>query len=229
MEEVDILLRQRALSKMTDDATFNSFLASAPDTCARALAMSSALPHAGDWLKVVPSPALGLHLHDREFRICIDYWLGLRQMDHETHCPCCTSGKKADPMGDHQVGCSGNGDCINRHNVLRDILFATAQSAALAPWRELPELIAGSASRPADVFLPNWCRGHPAALDVTVILTMQEHTVTGAATTQGHALRIGEEWKMAAHNTDCQITQHKLSGSRGHLCADSGGNTGRLE
>ena len=33
---------------------------------------------------------------------------------------------------------------------------------------------------------------------------MQEHTVTGAAKTQGYALRIVEEQKMAAHNADCQ-------------------------
>ena len=33
---------------------------------------------------------------------------------------------------------------------------------------------------------------------------MQEHTVIGATTTQGHALRIAEERKMAAHNVDCQ-------------------------
>ena len=33
-------------------------------------------PHAGNWLNVVPSPSLGLHLHDQEFRSCLRYWLG---------------------------------------------------------------------------------------------------------------------------------------------------------
>ena len=112
--------------------------------------------------------------------------------------------EKADPMGDHQVGCSGNGDHMIRRNVLSDILFPAVHPAALAPRKELPELIPGSASHSADVFLPNWCRGHPAALAVTIISTMQEHTVIVAATTQGHDLRIGEEQKMAAHNADCQ-------------------------
>ena len=67
-------------------------------------------------------------------------------------------------------------------------------------------LIPGSASRPADVFLPIWNRGRPAALDVTVISTLQDLTVAGAAATQGHALRIGEERKLAAHQSDCQAT-----------------------
>ena len=109
-------------------------------------------------------------------------------------------------MGDHQVGCSGNGDHIDKHtcNGLRDIIFAAVQSAALAPLKKFPELIPGFASCPADVFLPYWCRGCPVALDITIISTMQEHTVTGAAITKGHALRSGEEQKRAAHNADCQ-------------------------
>ena len=44
------------------------------------------------------------------------------------------------------------------------------------------------------------------ALDVTVISTLQDLTVAGAAATQGHALRIGEERKLAAHQSDCQAT-----------------------
>ena len=32
---------------------------------------ATAIPHAGDWLHVVPSSALGLHLHDQEFHHCL--------------------------------------------------------------------------------------------------------------------------------------------------------------
>ena len=101
------------------------------------------------------------------------------------------------------MGCEGNGDRIHRHDSLRDTLFSAAQSAALAPRKEVPSLIPGTSSRPADIFLPNWCRGRPAALDVTVISTLQSLTLAGAASTQGHALRVGEERKMAAHNEAC--------------------------
>ena len=89
-------------------------------------------------------------------------------------------------FGDHQVGCGGNRNRIHRHDSLRDILFSAAQSAALAPREEVPSLIPGTSSRPADIFLPNWCRGHPAALDVTVISTLQLLTLVGAAATQGN-------------------------------------------
>ena len=111
----------------------------------------------------------------------------------------------ADPFGDHQVGCGGNGDRIHRHDSLKDSLFSAAQSAALAPRKEAPSLIPGSSSRPADIYLPNWCRGRPAALDVTVISTLQSLTLAGVASTQGHALRVGEERKMAAHYAACRF------------------------
>ena len=166
-----------------------------------ALALSSSIPHAGDWLNVVPSSALGLHLHDWEFRVCLQYWLGLPMVEEGTHCPVCQA--KMDPFGDHQVGCGGDGDRIHRHDSLRDALFSTAQSAALAPRREVPALIPGSRSRPADIYLPHWKRGWPAALGVTVISALQPQTITGASTTQGHALLVGEDRKMAAHAEAC--------------------------
>ena len=82
-------------------------------------------------------------------------------------CSVCKSG--ADRFGDHQVGCGGNPDRIHWHNSIRDAVYSAAQSAALAPRRKVPSLIPGSQSRPANVYLPNWHRGCPAALDITVI------------------------------------------------------------
>ena len=109
----------------------------------------------------------------------------------------------ADAHGDHQVGCGGNGDRILRHDSIRDALFSAAQSATLAPRKEAPSLIPGSSSRPADVYLPIWVRGQPAALDVTVISTLQQQTLSGAASVPGHALQVGEDRKMAAHADAC--------------------------
>lgn len=201
LEEIDVPLRQRPLCHCIDDAVFIDLLVSSPDTRSRALALSSALPHAGDWLNVTPSTALGLHLHDREFRLCLQYWLGLRMCEEDVSCPICVGN--ADAFGDHQVGCGGNGDRIHRHDSLRDAIYSAAQTAALAPRKEVPSLIPGSSSRPADIYLPNWKRGLPAALDVTVISTLQQQTVDGASTTPGYALKVGEDRKMAAHAEAC--------------------------
>ena len=120
-------------------------------------------------------------------------------------CPICQ--RVADALGDHHVGCGGNGDRILRHDSIRDALFSAAQSAALAtlaPRKEAPSLIPGSSSCPADVYLPYWVRGQPAALDVTVISTLQQQTLTGAASVPGHALQVSEDRKMAAHADACR-------------------------
>ena len=63
--------------------------------------------HAGDWLNVVLSPSLGLHLQDKAFRCCLRYWLGL-PLHSSYSCPEC--GGIADVHGDHQVGCGRNGE-----------------------------------------------------------------------------------------------------------------------
>ena len=195
--------------------------------------LSSAIHHAGDWLNVIPSPSLGLHLHDREFCFCLQYWLGLQMFEDYGICPVCQSG--ADRFGDHQVGCGGNLDRIHRHNSVRDAVYSAAQSAALAPRREVPSLIPGSQSRLADVYLPNWHRGCPAALDITVISPFQQATIQGAASTQGHTLLVGEARKFSAHGMQCQsagITfipcAIETAGGMSILAAETIANIGRL-
>ena len=202
LDELDVPHRQRPLSHSINDCCFQLLLQSAPDMCSTTLAHSSLFPHAGDWLNAIPSSALGIHIPDRDFRLCLVYWLGLRMVgEDDSPCPVCQG--RADGYGDHQVGCGGNGDRIHRHDSIRDALFSTAQSAALAPWREAPLLIPGSSSRPADVYLPNWMRGQPAALDMTVISPMQQLTIAGAARSPGYVLKVGEDRKMAAHVEEC--------------------------
>ena len=105
---------------------------------------------------LVPTPSLGLHLQDSEFRFCLRYRLGVPMHSNPFPCPECRG--TADIMGDHQVGCGGNGDRISRHNAIRDVLFTATQSAALAPSKETPGLVPSYLSRSADILLPNW---HP--------------------------------------------------------------------
>ena len=69
LQDVDVPLHQRALSRSIDLASYEALLDSAPDSRSKALTLSCSIPHAGDWLNVVPSSALGLHLFDREFSI----------------------------------------------------------------------------------------------------------------------------------------------------------------
>ena len=202
-DSIEVPIRQHPLSISIDEAVYDHLISAAPGTRSRALVLSSSLPHAGDWLNVVPSGSLGLHIHDQEFRYSLRYWLGVVPLYGKAYqCPECSLN--ADIMGDHQVGCGGNGDRISRHNNIRDVLFNAAQTAALGPRKEVLGVVPNSNARPADILLPNWCRGRQAALDVAVISPLQQLTVAEAAVTPGHALEVGVRRKISANLPSCR-------------------------
>ena len=101
---------------------------------------------------MVPSRQLGLHFLDQELHLAVQYWLGLPIFSVDFP----IFNLFIPLRHHHQVGCRGNWDLIRRHDSLRDILYSAAQSVALAPHKEMPSLIPGSCSRPADIFLPQW-------------------------------------------------------------------------
>ena len=75
-------------------------------------------------------------------------------------------------------------------------LFSTLLSLLL--W------VPDSVSRPADVLLPNWINGRPAALGIHVISSLQSLTLSEAARTQGHALQVGVQHKLASNLPSCR-------------------------
>ena len=78
-------------------------------------------------------------------------------------------------------------------------VFAFASSAGLTPRREVPHLVPGSQSRPADVFLPVWEGGLPTAVDISVVSTLQEGLVVAGAAKAGHALASRVASKISLH------------------------------
>ena len=54
LDAIDVPLHQRLLSHAINKAIHHHILSTTPNTCSRALALSFRLPHAGDWLNVVP-------------------------------------------------------------------------------------------------------------------------------------------------------------------------------
>ena len=82
--------------------------------------------------------------------------------------------------------------------------MSAAQCTALAPSRKMPNLVSDSLARPADIFLPNWSCGRPAALDVYIISPLQRQTLEEAATYPGRALQVGVRWKLSSHNSACR-------------------------
>ena len=53
-----------------------------------------------------------------------------------------------------------------RHHAIRDIIYEARNAARLRPIKEAT--VDASGQRPADIFFPDWSRGQPLTIDVTV-------------------------------------------------------------
>ena len=163
---------------------------------------SIGLPHSGDWLNVVPSPALGLHLRPTEFIVSVKYRLGCDIFPSAGKCTACPH--QSDKKGDHAISCGYEGERIARHDHLRNALYNTCTQACLGPTREDRALIPGSNTKPADVLIPSWTGGKDTALDITVVNPLQVALINRAATTPGHALTHRYNEKMTKHGEPCR-------------------------
>ena len=142
---------------------------------------------AGLWLEAAPSVAAKLSNEPVLFVAMLRRWLRMPFADADSRCPCCDGW--LDRFGDHALACCGAGDRTRRHNLIRNLVYHAASAAGLSPELEKPGLLAqrpssGSAyengascrtgdndtsfRRPADVFIPRWRSGPPAAWDFAV-------------------------------------------------------------
>ena len=64
--------------------------------------------------------------------------------------------------------------------------------------------MAGSQSRPADIFLPVWTNGRGAPLDVMVVCPLQKKLVARAVVNPGHTLTYVQERRNQKHGAECQ-------------------------
>ena len=195
-------LSQKDLTVMMDGRLQNSLLDAAETPREKARLLSVQLPHAGDWLQVIPSPTLGLQLRAAELRTAVLYRLGEPLFQGDGACQGC--GRHSDRLGDHAIACASQGERIARHNHLRDALFHAAASASLAPLREERALLPGVEQRPADVLLPNFAGGLHCCVDVCVVSSLQAQMVNGAAEEPGHALQARYSQKWDKYGAACQ-------------------------
>ena len=130
-------------------------------------------------------------------------------------CPFCAG--TMDPFGDHALVCPCRGDRTKRHNLLRNLTFFALGAAGLNPDLERPGLLpprmelegphehdqfAGSGlRRPADVFVPRWRDGFPAALDFAVTSGLRTDVVERVANSGSVAVQEYEERKRSHLNT----------------------------
>ena len=109
--------------------------------------------------------------------------------------------------------CSCGGDRTTRHNALRNLSGSFAAQAVLNPVLEKPALLPPSPDypnaggrRPADIFLPTWFGGRPAALDFAITCPCRHDLLHTTAQTAGAAAALYASRKRAFLNTeaDCE-------------------------
>ena len=196
-------LSQKVLSSKLEDQQFNNLFQSATLTDrARLLSISS--PHASAWLSVTPSPRLNLHLDPAEFQVALKWWLGIPVVQGQS-CPHCPSFA-LDDFGHHALSCKHGGDVVLRHNKLRDIFSDFCQRACLGPCLEMGcgAGFTNTQSRPADVLVPNWDLGKPAAFDLSVTSTLHSSVLLEASVTAGSAALAAENRKHNSNDRKCE-------------------------
>ena len=162
---------------------------------------------ASGFLTAIPSKTLGLALESAEFLVEVRTRLLMDVYSRTDFCPCCDC--VSDSKGHHARLCAGNGCRVLRHNATRNRTGKFAASAGLGPVLENPGLPppapdkpGDSLRRPADVYLPTWNGGCPAALDFAVSSPHRLDFLTRYAQVGGSAAVDYEETKRHHLNTE---------------------------
>ena len=95
---------------------------------------------------------------------------------------------------------------VLRHNKLWDVFLDFCQCACQGPCLEMGcgAGYTNSQSRPADVLVPNWDRGKPAAFDLSVTSTLHPSVLLEASMTARSAALVAENRKHKYNDRKCE-------------------------
>jgi Reverse transcriptase (RNA-dependent DNA polymerase) len=174
---------QKSWDKPVITAVYDSLLASATDDYSKARLRAVASPHAGDWLKTIPSPSLGLRLDDEGMRIAV----GLRIGANLCMPFVCACGAQVDARGAHGLSCVKSAGRQLRHSLVNSEVLRAFSRAGVPATREPTGLIPGSSLRPDGATVIPWSHGRCLTWDVTCPDTVAASHVTSSASAAGSA------------------------------------------
>ena len=189
MEEVlTSRISQKVLSNKNDNHLFN-ILYEQSSAAERARLLSVSFPHAASWVSVIPSEGLGLHLQPSEFM----QWPS-------------SGGIVLDPFGHHALTCKRGGDVATCHNKLHNTLTETCRRTHLSVKVEAGSNLTKDHSHtcPADILVPNWSWGKPAALDLSVTSPLNSNVLLEVGLAAGQAARATEQRKHNENDAKCK-------------------------
>ena len=225
-------LSQQKLSAAIDTHTFDDLTNPANTTPAhRAHLHLQTAGGAGSWLHALPSENLGLKVDAPLYTTMLQRWLRVPFAASDQFCPLCNG--ILDTHGDHALTCGCGGDRIKRHNLLRNAFFYLLRGASYNPEAEKPDLlrprpIVGPAQedgspadtthldnsddrRPADVYVPRWSSGIPAAFDFAVTSGLRDDALNDSASGDMSHLTRYEDFKMSYLSTKTQCEEEGMT------------------
>jgi len=224
-------LSQKVLSEAIDKRAYAQL--ASPQSCCQArrahLSLVSA-SGAGLFLHATPSKEAKLNNEPALFVGMLRRWLRVSFADQDQECPLC--GGVLDSFGDHALVCCGGGDRTRRHNLLRNEVFYSAASANLSPELEKPGLLPQrplfgstyengsrlhdndsnpSSRRPADVYIPRWRGGPPAAWDFAVTSGLRLDAIADSVRDPEAVLTKYEDFKCSYRETQSQCLSQGIT------------------
>ena len=181
-------------------------------------------------MHATPSKEAKLNNEPALFRAMLQRRLRIPFTEEDHECPLCDG--IMDSFGDHALVCCGGGDRTRRHNLLRNMVYYAASSAHLNPELEKPgllpqRLVFGSmyengscigeddsnpgARRPADIFIPRWRAGPPAAWDFAVTSGLRMDSLTDSIRDPDAATTKYEDFKCSYKDTASQCQDQGMS------------------
>lgn len=156
---------------------------------ARFLANTS--KESGAWLHSLPSPQLGTHLNNDEFRISIGLRLGAAIVQPHK----CVCGTKVNKYGRHGLSCSKASGTLPRHGSGNDLIQRALRSAEIPCKREPTGCSRKDGKRADGLTLVPWSKGKSLLWDFTCADTFANSYVNRTARELGWAASQAEDKK----------------------------------
>ena len=183
----------------------------------------------GLWLHATPAKEGALQAEPVLYTTMLQRWLRSPFADEDVFCTQCDG--VMDKWGDHSLTCCGGGDRTRRHNKVRNLASQGVQEAGLNPELERPGLLPErpllgarqengeaatatddpQARRPADIYVPRFRSGAPAALDFAITSGLRPDVISQSTSESDAALLRYEDFKCSYKDTRDQCQQEGIT------------------
>jgi hypothetical protein len=188
---------QKALGALINKSIMANIMAKA-NSQDKARILSCGMRGSGAAFNATLNPNLGCKLTKEELKFFVCSRLGLR-VCNPGRCQKCQ--EPLDLLGYHVGTCKYGPNLKMRHNAICEQIYRWCQTAHLNPALEINCTENGTV--PADVYIPTWTLGKPAALDVTVVHPLRPISINHASKTQGYSAKEAENKKKRKYEALC--------------------------